>query len=239
MRRQIWIVLTIVFLIIAVGLTTYFLKYHGPESDKSEDWSHFGHYIEVYVSLASLVLIGFVSIITHEINERSTNIANRNLESAEKFQKYQMTPVLDLAVERSHQDYYPTYKDSWFIINCSIAAARNISLKFWLDETESFYITLYSMGEKSKLELPWLRYARKIQIVYSDATAKTFYEFEMVDLRGNFKEIASEDYVNKRSEKCVNGANVLLDFNDRFLKVKGRPLTNTEYADFFETFKKI
>jgi hypothetical protein len=239
MRRKIWIVIIIVFLILTFGLTTYFLKYHGPESDKSEDWSHFGHYIEVYVSLASLVLIGFVSIITHEINERATKIASQNLEASKKFQRIQTMPILDLTVERSHNDFFPTYPDSWYVINCSIAAARNISVKFWMGSTESCYISLYAMGEKAKLELPWIRYASKIQLLYSDPISEAFYLFEMQNLRGTINEINTDEFNIRRQEQYFNGTDVMINFRNKFLSVKGRALTNAEYAEFFEAYRKV
>jgi hypothetical protein len=239
MRRQLSIVLIIVSLIISAGLVTYFYKYHGPASNKSEDWSNFAHYMDLYISFASLILIGFISILTHEINERSTEIARRSLESTARFYRNQMTPILDLSVERSSVDYFPTYQDSWWIMNCSIATARNISLKFWMGSRESFCITLYSMAEKIKLELPWLKYASKIKLYYSDANSESYYVFEMENIRGTITELNESQFRAIREERYVNVADVMLDFNGKFLKVKGRPLTEPEYTDFFEAYRKV
>ena len=238
MRRQLILVLLIVFLLLAIGLITYFWNFHSNISTKSEDWSNFSHYLDFFVSFASLILIGYVSILTHSINERSAATATDNLNASRRFYRYQMMPILDLSVERSHQDFYPTYPDSWYIINCSLAAARNISLKFWIGQQESSCITLYSMSEKAKLELPWLRTASKIQLYYSDATAESFYVFEMEDLRGIIKEITKPEFDLLSKEKHCNVANVMLDFRKKFLAVKGKQLSDSEYSDFFESYRK-
>jgi|GEM_PF-5130018 len=238
-KKQLLNVLAIVSAILAAGLITYFSKYNGPFSAKSEDWGHFAEYIGLYISFASLILIGFVSILTNSINERATEIANSNLEASTRFYKYQMMPILDLSVERSHQDFYPTYPDSWYVMNCSIAAARNILLKFWVGNRESSFILLYSMAEKYKLELPWLRSASKIQLYYSDATCESFYLFEMENMRGAITELSDMQFKDIQQKRYFNIADVVLDFRQKFLDVTGRQLTELEYSDFFETYRKI
>ena len=239
MRRRLTLVLLLVFLLLAIGPITYFLNFHNKISNKSEDWSNFSHYLDLFVSLASLILIGYVSILTHRINETATEIARDNLNASARFYKYQMMPVLDLSSERSHQDFYPTYPNSWYIFNCFIAAARNISLKFWMGSDESLCISLYSMAEKTKLELPWLRNDSKIQIYYSDATSESYYLFEMVNLRGTTKELSESEFNSVRNEKYLNISDVMLDFREKFLKVPGQQLSSSEYSDFFEAYKKI
>lgn len=137
--------------VISVALFKYFNNFSQGFSEKQSDWGAFGDYINPFLTLINVILLVWIGFLT--------------LQTTDHYNRLQIRPLLDFMVA-SPSDFKPYISDSWYLLNCVNAPARNIRLKFHIGERfESRWIACYSMNGNSQLELPWLRYASRIEIV--------------------------------------------------------------------------
>jgi hypothetical protein len=229
MRNIILITALSAFIILA-GFGLYLYIFHNGFSLASDDWGNFGDYISVFINVASLFIVAYISFITNEINQRSLNVAASAQIDNLAFQERQQQPVLDFAVKRPRADYQPTYRESWHLINCSNAAARNISLRLFTGNEVSFFISLYAVQQNDIIEFPWLRFASRLELVFTDPFDMRFFRLVVENLRSRMVEISRDEYELQRGLPHINVANVILQFDERFVAL-GRQFTAAEYDD--------
>lgn len=221
--RSLRISIFLAIFITIIGAISYFIKFNNGWSDSDESWGNFAVYISLFINVSTLLILGAISLNTFR--------------TTDNFNELHTTPLLDLSLEsldntNGHQVL--NIPDSWFIINCTDAVARNVTLKFWIGDIQSIRIACYAILGKSKLALPWLRYASRIQIHYSDAFTGRYFVLDYQNLRGDPVRITQEEFQAVMSEHYVNSGNLLLNFESICFKKVGA-LTLREYvSEFFD-----
>ena len=184
---RIAIVLSITLLFI--GLISYYNNFDKVISTEPAEWADFATYLSLFVSISNLIFLGVISYITYKTTSTFNNL--------------QTTPLLDFTVK------YVDDKDSWYLINCSNASARNISVRFHSDNIVSKWVACYSIVGSSELELPWLRFATKIEAAYTDAMSENYFITSYENLTGEFDKISKSQFETILPNR-LNNVNLLL-----------------------------
>ena len=199
------ILLILLFLIIAliyISISLYVGKFGKYLSSSHERWGQFGDYLNVVINFSIGLLVGYISWITY----KTTN----------SFNKLHITPVLSFSVKPFDDKQLP---DSWFLLNLTNAGAKDIYIKFWAGDKISKWIKCFSIPGNSEIELPWLRFAKKIEIYYTDTFGKKFYNLKYQDLSGDPIEIDKKSWQKFKTDnkdypqEWINGADAILQFN--------------------------
>jgi hypothetical protein len=216
-------------ILILLSLLLYFFKFHGPLSSNSSDWSNFASFISLHVNVASLILIGYVSYLTYQINidavkisENSMKISEDSLKVTKNSITIQNTPVLDIISDRSIN--YPNENVfSSFIVCLSNCAARNIHIRMYIkyggEELQTYWILMNCIVGNTKIELSWLQRYSRLEICYTDSLASDYYLYSFDTIRGCHIQIEQDtfermtkkegyvitfDDVNNTFKNCVN-----------------------------------
>jgi hypothetical protein len=223
-RKEFFIILWVSVTLIIIGFISYFIValfgvYYGTDIVKLEHLSHFASYHGYFLALINVFLIGFISY--------------RVYQSTDTFNRFQMNPILDFTVRNI---------ENWFLIHCSNAAARNISIRFGgnFSETEqneelaiSGWIACLSLKGGDEMELKWLKYAVWIEIVYADPTNNIFYKIRHEDLRMSNPIIISSEEMEAVTNDRYNFFDIDMRFEDYFDQKK---ITKGSYRVFWYKF---
>lgn len=153
-EKGVILVILLCVTLIILGYVTYMIIYIRSSDIKISELSNFASYNGYFISLCNLLLIGMIAYLT--------------LETTNSYNNLQTTPLLDLTVDQ----------DSWYLINSSNAAARNISVRFGFNRYENKFtqwVACYSLNGNEKISLSWLRFADVIEVIYEDAFSRKFY----------------------------------------------------------------
>lgn len=189
-QKHLILIIVISILNLVIGVALYFYNFQGALSSNSSDWNNFSGYLSLFVNICSLLLIGYVSYLTYDINKIATNTA---LES----QKIQNTPILDVLNEQSIK--FPQFNtDSSYLICLSNVGARNIHIRMFIEdglgEIKTYWVLMNGLIGNSKFEITWLQHYRKFEICYTDAINTRFFLYEYDTIRGRHSEIKSKDF---------------------------------------------
>ena len=178
-----YLIILTCFLFIYRGLELYSNQFPTAFSDKQADWGAFGDYANALLNVISIILLTWIGVITYK--------------TTHAFNQLQIVPLLDFLVSKAETECGKA-PDSWYLTNCSNAAARNIRLKFYVqtDKTkfESRWIACYSLNGNKQLELPWIRATARIVVVYCDTLEESFFRLEYQKLRGKPVQIKKSEY---------------------------------------------
>jgi hypothetical protein len=137
-----------------------------------------------------LLLIGYVSFLTYNINKIATNTALESL-------KIQNTPILDVLNEKSI-NFQQHNTDSSFLICLSNAGARNIHIRMFINdglgEIKTFWVLMNGLIGNSKYEIAWLQNYKRFEICYTDAMDTRFFLYKYNTIRGRHIEIDFEHF---------------------------------------------
>ncbi|MPR35949.1 hypothetical protein [Salmonirosea aquatica] len=223
-RKEFLIILWVCVSLITIGFASYIIiallgVYYGTSRVYLEQISHFASYHGYFLAFVNVILIGFISY--------------RVYQSTDTFNRFQMSPILDFTVKN---------RENWFLINCSNAAARNISIRFGgkFSKTEqndefdiSGWIACLSLKGGDEMELKWLKYVVWIEIVYANPTNNIFYKIRYEDLRmSNYCRISSEEMEDIISDR-YNFFDVDMRFEKHFDQKK---ITEESYRIFWYKF---
>ncbi len=201
-----YLLIAVTSVFILIGFFTYFHKFNGELSNNDQNWSSFSTFMSLFVNLASLILIGYISFITFY----STN----------KFNELTHRPFLDLTVQSTSEVMLFNIVKVWYIFNCTNAAARNIKLVFWMNNnTKSKFIICYSVPGNKMIELNWLHYISKYEIYYSDILEENFYKLTYQNLGGITTEISHEEFNEIQNKEFFSCTELELRFSN-FLKTQ-------------------
>jgi hypothetical protein len=182
------------------GLRLYYDQFPVAFSNEQSHWGAFGDYANTLLNVVNIVLLTWIGIITYR-----TTLA---------FNRLQITPLIDFIVSGSNSfnEFIP---DTWYMINCSEAAARNIHVRFHIgNELTSKWINSYALQGKDKLEFIWMRYASKIEVLYCDTLATNYYQLIYENNRGTPKRITKKKYDNALKSNVISYADVNLNFKN-------------------------
>lgn len=195
--------------LILLGFASYLIvAVFGYEGKELEQLAYFSTYQGYFLALVNVILVGFISFLVYR--------------STDSFNKYQMSPILDFSVKQVN---------TWYLMNCSNAAARNISIRFYGDYGTSSWISCLTLAGGGELELKWLRNIIWIEVVYANPT-NTIYKLARFDLLHmkdvrEITEIEMNQIINDRFEFF----NVNLWYDRYFSE---NVLTIPSYYTFFE-----
>lgn len=224
-RKGFLVILWVSLTLVMIGFVSYFIialfgVYYGTGKVSLEHISYFASYHGYFLALVNVILIGFISY--------------RVYQSTDTFNKFQMSPILDFTVKN---------RENWFLINCSNAAARNISIRFGgkfnkiADNEESDisgWVACLSLRGGEEMELNWLKYAFWIEVVYANPTNSSFYKSRFEDSRmSNYVRISAEEMEVITNDRYYF-FDVDLQFNEHFENTK---ITKENYRRFW--FKSL
>jgi len=181
-------------------------------SNKQDWWGQFGDFLNVFVNIAIGVILGYISYVTYN--------------TTFNYNKLHTTPIISFAVEPKKTIGGGDFPESWVILNLTSAGAKDIHLRFFIDDKITRWIQCFSMLGNSKVPIPWIRYARRIEVFYSDTFGKRYFQLGYEHLTGNPEEIKREEwqeFIDKGRGKWANSAAVLLVYDDMIIKSMGRP----------------
>ena len=196
------ILLILIVALMSISISLYVDKFGKQLSSNHERWGQFGDYLNVVINFSIGMLVGYISWITY----KTTN----------NFNKLNITPVLSFLVKPSNDKRLP---ESWFLLNLTNAGAKDVYIKFWAGDKISKWIKCFSILGNSEIELPWLRFAAKIEVYYTDTFGKKFYNLKYQDLSGDPIEIDKKAWGKFKTDnkdypqKWINGADAILQFN--------------------------
>lgn len=216
---MVWAIL-ISILLLSTGLILYFLNFHSSLSSDPSQWAYFSSYLSTFVSLSTLILLGPISYFTYK-----ATVAFNNLQS---------TPLLDFTVRyKSGEDA----TDDWYLINCSHAVARNISVRFSIDGQHfSKWVACYALIGGTEIELPWLKFASRIEVYYTDAFSDSYFLMVYENLASEYDIISKSNFHNVLTNR-LNHANLIIKLTE-FNSIKKQDyhhiLTNSiDYVNHF------
>lgn len=155
----------IVFMIVGlvIPLVALVFKGNAEEDDFLISIGAYATYGSFILGVVNIVVVGFLSYMVYN----ATRLYN----------EYQMTPMLDFSKKE---------RGAWSIINCSDAPARNIYLRFNFNYEalvgkekmffQSKWVSCYSLTGRSELQLNWLLFADKIELIFSNSYNREFYK---------------------------------------------------------------
>lgn len=201
-KNLLFVLIFIIIILISVSIYLYIRKFGGDLSNSHERWGQFGDYLNVIINFSIGILVGYISWITY----KTTN----------NFNALHTTPILSFLVKPSDDK---RLIDSWYLLNLTEAGAKDVYIKFWVDDKVSKWIKCFSIPGTSEIQLPWLRFAVKIELYYTDTFGKKFYNLKYQDLSGDPVEVDKKvwgEFKNDNKEypaKWINGADAILQFN--------------------------
>lgn len=245
-------ILSASILIILSSAVLYFYKFHGSLSSNSSEWNNFASFISLYVNISSLLLIGYVSYLTYQINKDAVKISENSMEISGDSLKVtrdgimiQNTPVLDIINDKSN--YYPNENVFHsFIVCLTSCAARNIHIRMYLsyggEELQSYWILMNCIVGNSKIELSWLQKYTRLEICYTNSLDSDFYLYSFNTIRGSHMKIEHNIFhAWTRKEGLVITLNEVNDlFNKYVIQYWNTSLPNYDsYIDFFREIENV
>ena len=142
-----------VLMIIVIPIIFYTCTFGYYISDNKETWAHFGGFLNVFVSIASLLSISILTYIIY--------VYQREDESNKSI------PILIFKVN-------PT-TNNWVVQNVGKGAALNILVTYskQLDKWEK-PTKIYSLSDNLERELPWFKQPSQCSAVYYDYLGNVF-----------------------------------------------------------------
>jgi hypothetical protein len=204
----------------------YFTHFNTSFSKVSNDWANFATFNSYFVSVISVIILGYISVITYK--------------TTDNFNRLQIKPLLFLALDKPEKVQNEFIIDSWYVENGAKSPAMNLLVRYSTDkDTFTKWVSCTSLAEKQRLELFWVRYAHKIEISFSDITEKNYYLLEFQDIHGKTRQIKKEEYLDYLDKAKKNSNNNIINIHDKFRQYinsfeKGdNPMTN-----YFDNFIK-
>lgn len=197
------IVIIIAVLIVMAGYVTYGIHFHGKLSTKAEDWGHFAGYQSYFISVCSLVLLGYISYITYS--------------TSRKFSLLQHRPYLVITLEAPivGSPLYGHTDRTYHIRNATAVPAINVLVRHKLDRKQAFtkWIASTAVAPDSSTDIPWVQFPDVIEVCYSDIEAENFFLYKYVDSIGTVVHIDKTEY-----ERYVAQAVQYRNFNAEHLR---------------------
>jgi hypothetical protein len=215
--------IAISIVILLLGYILYFTNFNTNFSKNSDEWANFATFNSYFTSLISIMILGYISIITYK--------------TTDKFNKLQLKPLLFLALDKPDK-VQEHLIDSWYVENGSKSPAMNLLVRHMTSEaTYTKWISCISLSEKQRLELFWVRFANKIEICFSDITEEYYYLLDFQDMYGKINLISKAEYLKFLEESKNNRGNNIINLHDKFQQfissLKQGKVTAKNYLDDF------
>ncbi|QNA43195.1 hypothetical protein [Lacibacter sediminis] len=161
-----WIVSGLSIVFIVVPVIVYRLNFGGFMSDSKGDFGTFGDFMNPFLSLTSIILLGYISL--------QTFITSRN------YNEIQLRPHLFLEEVSSSM---ANHSFVWQLTLVSEAPAVNVFVRFNLGGANFTKWVLCPPFSKNKtpLVLTWIRSAPSIELMYSDITGQNIYGIRLAN----------------------------------------------------------
>lgn len=221
-RVNTYVLIAISVIIILIGLILYFNVFNADFSEASTDWANFAIFNGYFISVISIIILGYISIITYN--------------TTDNFNRLQIKPLIFLTLDKPDKVQPEFLIDSWFVENGSKSPAMNLLVRHWTNATTyTRWISCTSLSEKQRLELFWVRFANKIEICFSDVTEKNYYLLEFQNIYGKISQINKDEYLKFLEEAKNNSGNNIITLHDKFRQYISsvKNLTVTNYNDNF------
>lgn len=178
------IVIVIAVLIVLAGFVTYAIRFHGKLSTQAEDWGYFAGYQSYFISVCSLVLLGYISYITYT--------------TSRKFSLLQHRPYLVITLE-APIDGSPLFRHTdrtYHIRNATAVPAINVLVRHKLDRKQEFtkWIASTAVAPNASTDIPWVQFPDVIEVCFSDIEAENFFLYKYVDSIGTVVHIGKTEY---------------------------------------------
>lgn len=202
------------FIILVVGILIYWINFSSfPVSKKNSDWADFGTYLQIFLTLISIVITSYISYLLFRIQS--------------DFNEKSIKPIIVFEISDSSENF-KALKYSWYCVNVGNGPAVNIIIDYSTDSDEKKWdgkVICYSLKSGDKIEIPWIRFPNSILAYYQDSLNSQGYISKCKDDKVSFEKINVEDKVF--SEKA-----------DR-LEDRISELLKTILTPSFELFKRI
>lgn len=146
------LIIICILLLIISGLTYYANFKNASISNETSDWGSFSDYIAPFISLANLILIGFITVFINKTN---------------------------LLVERPTIIFkIDDKRESYFIENIGKGAALNIIIKHKNNRNNTDWdskVLCYSIGQNDKLKIFWKKSSDEWIAYYDDIFDNHYY----------------------------------------------------------------
>ena len=152
-RRGLNFFLILAILFVLIPLKYYIRQFDNDFANTQDIWGQFGDFLNVFVNIAIGVILGYISFITYD--------------TTFSYNKLHTTPIISFSVEPNNT-YQNVFPDTWVLLNLTNAGAQDIHLRFSIDGVFTKWIKCFSLLGQSKLNLHWLRFAGRIEVLYSD-----------------------------------------------------------------------
>lgn len=215
--HRLFLIILVAFSIIipAAGLILYFAHFNDSWSTENADWGTFGDFFNVFVNIASLLLVLLIAILTIRSSDRIADLQVELSQSQLKIEQLKVVPHIYISEKRS----VVIPQDSWYIQHTGEGPAINILVRFNQAKNSPFskWISCLSLGSGDERELAWLRHADTIQICYCDITEQICSLYTFQDRIGRTTSISTEDYLNFLALAIANNFNTHPDLVTRYL----------------------
>ncbi len=182
MQKQIRFIIIAISAVLLLGLILYFYNFHDSLSKNPSDWSYFASFQGIFISIASLILLGYISYMSFKLTD--------------SYYKQQNRPIIEISHGQYKVNENVNLESCWYLINCSKSVARNVIIRFKMNRKEDYskWVSCYAITDNISQPLIWIHYADVINVCYTDSLYENFYEFEYKDIRGTTKTIHKNIY---------------------------------------------
>lgn len=179
-----WCVVIAAILMLSIGPFLYFIQHGCKFSSNPTEWSAFAVFNGYFVSIASVIVLAYISYIAHK--------------STEYYNKLNIQPVLYSFVKPSIK--WPGY-DQWYIVNASKYPVMNVIVRYKYEEketkkvtTQSKYIACSCLAGNTEEELFWMSGATTIDVYFTDITNRYYFKLQTEQYINSVISILKEEY---------------------------------------------
>ena len=209
--------------ILIIALFFYFLRFNSGLADQQSIFGVFGDYLNPFLTLISVILLGYISIRANQITET--------------FQHIQLLPHLYLSMEKS--SIVPNDED-WIIRNGYEAPAINILVRMTFNRNSGIYtkwVNCFSLAKELKKEMPWIRWADEIQVMCSDISSVRHFGIIYRDWTGAINNNVTPQEYNgalqiARSHVLNTNDLISRDFKNHFYGPAPTQLTRVSFEQY-------